>query len=210
MMNETVAEKPLRLWPGVAFALVGLGGCGVVHPARRRVLRRCSWRIGAALLIVLWWLLFSRARWYERVGAIVAIAAADAAQRYVVHPSIAGGAMGNLSYMLAIPTLCVALVGWAWASRRLRPGSRFAAALVAAALGCLPWMLRRTGGISGSGTSDFHWRWSLTPEERLLAHAADETPAAPRQPRRRPLRRSRNRQSRRRLRSPSPPRRRRS
>jgi outer membrane protein assembly factor BamB len=95
--------------------------------------------------------------------------------------------MGNLSYILAIPTLCIALVGWAWVSRRLRPGPRFAAAFFAAALGCLPWVLLRTGGISGSGTSDFHWRWSQTPEERLLAHAADETPvAAPAAPARAP------------------------
>jgi outer membrane protein assembly factor BamB len=86
--------------------------------------------------------------------------------------------MGFLSYALQFPTLCVALVGWAWISRRLQPGSRFAAAIVAAALGCVPWMLMRTGGISGNGTSDFHLRWSPTPEERLLAHAADETPAA--------------------------------
>jgi outer membrane protein assembly factor BamB len=177
MTNETVAKKPLRLWPGVAFAVVALAGVAL------SILRVGGFYgmfvgIGAALLIVLWWLLFSRARWYERAIAIVAIAAADAAQRYVVHASIAGGAMGNLSYILAIPTLCIALVGWAWASRRLRPGSQFAAAFFAAALGCLPWILLRTGGISGSGTSDFHWRWSLTPEERLLAHAADETPVA--------------------------------
>jgi outer membrane protein assembly factor BamB len=186
MTNETVAKKPLRLWPGVAFALVGLAGVAL------SVLRVGGFYgmfvgIGAALLIVLWWLLFSRARWYERAIAIVAIAAADAAQRYFVHASIAGGAMGNLSYILAIPTLCIALVGWAWVSRRLRPGPRFAAAFFAAALGCLPWVLLRTGGISGSGTSDFHWRWSLTPEERLLAHAADETPvAAPAAPARAP------------------------
>jgi outer membrane protein assembly factor BamB len=165
------------LWPGVAFALVALAGVALTMLRVGGFLGMGA-AVVAALLIVLWWLLFSRARWFERVGAIVAIAAADAAQRYVVDPSIAGGAMGYLSYALQLPMLCVALVGWAWISRRLQPGPRFAAAIVVAALGCLPWMLMRTGGISGDGTSDFHLRWSPTPEERLLAHAADENPIA--------------------------------
>ena len=112
--------------------------------------------MGGALLILLWWLLFSRARWYERVGAVVLIAVADVLQKYAVHPSIAGGGMGYFSYMLQIPTLCVALVGWAWVSRRLSPGPRAAAALAAAVLGCVPWALTRTGGVTGTGMADFH------------------------------------------------------
>jgi outer membrane protein assembly factor BamB len=37
--------------------------------------------------------------------------------------------------------------------------------------------LVRTGGMRGEGGSDLHWRWTETPEQRLLAHAGDE-PAA--------------------------------
>jgi outer membrane protein assembly factor BamB len=176
MMNETAAGKPLRLWPGAALAVVVVAG---IAPFMTQVLgfEAMFVAMGGALLILLWWLLFSRARWYERVGAVVLIAVADVAQKYAVHPSIAGGGMGYFSYMLQIPTLCVALVGWAWISRRLSPGPRAAAALAAAVLGCVPWALTRTGGVSGTGMADFHWRWSMTPEERLLAHAADEPPA---------------------------------
>jgi len=134
--------------------------------------------VGAALILV-WWLLLSRARWYERIGAIVVIAAATFAQKFVVHASIAGGAMGMLSYFVVIPTLCIALVGWAWASGRLAPSRRAAAALVAVVLGCLPWTVVRTGGIYGEGKSDFHWRWTATPEERLLAKADDAPVTAP-------------------------------
>ncbi len=50
-----------------------------------------------ALIVILWWLFFSRARWYERLGAVVLIVAAAFADEFVVHPSIAGGAMGYLS-----------------------------------------------------------------------------------------------------------------
>jgi hypothetical protein len=45
-------------------------------------------------------------------------------------------------------------------------------------LACGVFTLLRTGGMTGDGDSDFHWRWTQTPEERLLAQADDE-PAAP-------------------------------
>jgi outer membrane protein assembly factor BamB len=171
------ARKPLRLWPGIVLAAIVIAGTA---PFMTQLLgfEAMLVALGGSLLILLWWLLFSRARWYERIGAVVLIAVADVAQKYAVHPSVAGAGMGYMSYGLQIPTLCVALVGWAWVSRRLSPGPRAAAALAAAVLGCVPWMLTRTGGVSGTGMADFHWRWSATPEERLLARAADDTPAA--------------------------------
>jgi outer membrane protein assembly factor BamB len=173
--------KPLRLWPGVILAaLIVLGYVAIV--TRQYALYGMIGAVGCALLLLLWWLLFSRARWYERIGAIVVIAAAAFAQRYFVHPSIAGGAMYNLSYILAIPTLSAALVAWAWVSRRLSATGRIVAVLPAAVLGCLPYMIVRTGGIDGNGASDMHWRWSKTPEEQLLAQAPDEPFAAPAAP----------------------------
>jgi outer membrane protein assembly factor BamB len=174
----TSNDKSLRLWPGLvaapvaalalaAFMLRFYGGYGMFAA------------LGMALVMLIWWLTFSRARWYERIGAIVLIVAADFTQRYFVHPSIAGGAMGYLSYIVQLPTLCIALVGWAWVSRRLSPGPGFVAAFAAAVLGCVPWMLVRTGGIISSGRSDLHWRWSPTFEERLLAKGDDEPVAPP-------------------------------
>ncbi len=173
--------KPLRVWPGIVIAalIVAIGYVTPIVAPGQATLMFLAPVIGA-VLILLWWLLFSRARWYERIGAIVVIALAAFAQQYVVHPSIAGGAMGMLSYVLAVPTLCIALVGWAWASRALAPPGRAAAVVAAVVLGCLPWTLLRTGGIYGTGKSDFHWRWSQTPEEKLLAQADEaQAPQAP-------------------------------
>src|SRR5262245_61139548 len=171
-------SKPLRLWPGVLFAgLAVLGYLLVV--ARQYINYGILVGLVGGLLILLWWLFFSRARWYERIGAIVLIAGATYAQKYFVHPSIAGGAMGYMSYILAVPMLSTALVGWAAVGRRLSPSPAAAAVLGAAVLGCLPWMVLRTGGMSGTGMPDIQWRWSTTPEERLLAQASDEPVAAP-------------------------------
>jgi hypothetical protein len=179
MTDISTPQKPLRLWPGIAIAslIIAIGYVTPLVVPDQAMLMFLAPVVGAAL-ILLWWLLVSRARWYERVGAIAVIAAAGIGQRYLVHPSIAGGAMGMMSYVLAIPTLCIALVAWAWASRGLQPRARAVAVMAAVVAGCLPWMVMRTGGISGGGKSDLHWRWSPTPEERLLAQA-DDAPAKP-------------------------------
>jgi len=178
--NEPTPRKPLRLWPGVAAAaLLVLVGYVVPILAPRYGGLAMLWALGGALIVILWWLLLSRARWYERLGAVVLIIAAAFAEKYVVHASLAGGAMGYLSHILAIPTLSVALVAWAAASRRLAPVSRGGAAAFAVVLGCLPWILMRTDGINADGRSDFHWRWTMTPEDRLLAQAAEEPKPLP-------------------------------
>ena len=176
-MNPST-DRPLRLWPGVVLATAILV-CYLAVVTRQFALYGMLGGAGLALLLLLWWLIFSRARWYERVGAIVVIVAAGFAQRYLVDPSIAGGAMNNLSYILVVPTLSAALVVWAAVSRRLSATGRLGAVLPAVALGILPYTLVRTGGVSGSGASDMHWRWSLTPEQQLLAQAANEKVDAP-------------------------------
>jgi outer membrane protein assembly factor BamB len=179
--NDPIARRPLRLWPGAAAAML-LVVVGYLVPIAAPAYGGIGMMAAAlcALVIIVWWLLFSRARWYERLGGFVLIVAAAYAEKFVVHPSIAGGAMGNMAYVVAVPTLAVALVAWAAFSRRLGPAARGAAAIVAVVLGCVPWTLLRTGGMSADGRSDFHWRWTLTPEERLLAQAADEPiPSAP-------------------------------
>src|SRR6185503_18973090 len=140
-INESTPRKPLRLWPGVAAAvLLVLGGYLLPTVAPTYAGYGLMAAALCSVIIILWWLLFSRARWYERPAAILLmVLAAYLVHSYVVHPSIAGGGQGFLTYILVIPTLSVALVAWAAASRGLAPAARGAAAIVAIALGCLPW-----------------------------------------------------------------------
>src|SRR5262245_41159015 len=145
--------------------------------------------LGAALgtlAILAWWTFFSRAPWLERLGALAAGLVALVATRPLLDPSIAGGGMGALFYMLAVPVLCLALVAWAAACRGLADWPRRACLLATLALACGSFTLVRTAGITGEGGSELHWRWTETPEERLLAHSTgDATPgaaAAARQP----------------------------
>jgi hypothetical protein len=138
--------------------------------------------IGAVLcglLIVLWWLFFSRARWSDRLGAIVLMVVAVLLTARLVHVSIENGAMGMLAYFLSIPFLSLALVGSVAATRNLSTGARRLTMAAAILLSGLPLMLLRTGGMSGGGGADFHWRWTPTPEERLLAQGDDILAAPP-------------------------------
>jgi len=130
--------------------------------------------IFAGLAVVLWWLLLSRAPWLERVGILALIVVAVAATKRVVHESIAGGGMGMLLYIYAIPILSLALVTAAAIARRASDGRRRATLVAVILFACGLFTLVRTGGVTGEGDSDLHWRWSETPEERLLRLSTGE------------------------------------
>src|ERR1035441_9157115 len=174
-----IPRKPLRLWPGVVIAIL-LGLLRFVLPAVVPDMLMYSVLGGLVgwLLVPVWWLFLSRAPWSERLGAIALMIVALFATKRIIHESIAGGAMGFLFPFLAIPVLGLAFVGWAVATRRLPDGLRRAtmAATILAAVGSVA--LIRTGGFTASFQNDFHWRWTKTPEQRLLAQPGIE-PAAP-------------------------------
>ena len=181
LTDTAAAEKPLRLWPGVlAVVLQWLGWMVLPTLVPEGAL---YWILGGVfgggLAVVLWWLFFSRAPWFERVGALVLMPVALVATSRLVHPSIASGAMGMLLYLYSIPVLCLALVCWAAASRRLSRQLRRVSMVAAILLACGVFTLLRTGGMSGDGAADFHWRWTQTPEERLLALAGNEPSVPP-------------------------------
>ena len=131
-----------------------------------------------ALLIAVWWLFFSRAMWLERFAAIVLMVVAVIATKRIVHPSIAGGMMGMMLPVLSIPFLSLALVASAAVGRNLAKWPRRGLIAVAILLACGGFTLVRTGGITGDAAPDLHWRWTKTPEERLLAQAGDEPPTS--------------------------------
>jgi outer membrane protein assembly factor BamB len=179
MTNEYAnpSRKPLRLWPGVAAA------AGIV--LAKIVVRVYPSAFGAdmlaplagTLLIVVWWLLFSRAPWAERVGALlVAIAAAFAINPFL-HQSMPPGLVGMMFVLFAVPLPGPALVAWAAFSQRLSPKSRWASLAATMVLACGAWTLVRTEGITGTGAIQLSWRWTKSSEDKLLA--ADSTTAEP-------------------------------
>lgn len=173
-MNASPVPTPIRVWPGVAIVSIQWIARYVVPMFAPEALPFGAMAgIGAGVLIVVWWLLFSRAPWVERVGAVGVIAAAWLVTTPLLHVSVATGGQGFLFPMYAIPLLCLAFVAWAVMSRGLSVPARRASMVATLVVACLGWTLVRTGGITGDARSDFAFRWSATPEERLLAEASD-------------------------------------
>jgi hypothetical protein len=135
------------------------------------------------LLLVVWWVFFSRAVWVDRLGAIVLPVAALFAVVPFLDVSIARGAQGMLLVILATPVLSLAFVAWAFATRRLPAIPRRAWMVATFLLASGAWTLVRTEGITGDIRVQLRWRWTATPEQRLLATARSEArPPAPARP----------------------------
>ena len=172
--------RPLRLRPGVTLAIVLVIAryvVPVVAPDAEifamplAVLAMIS-GVLLAVAIVIWWLFFSRAPWPDRFAAVALMIVAFFVTRLLVHESIRGGHMGMMPVLYAVPVLGVALVVWAVLTHRMPDGMRRATMVAAIVLACVPFVLIRTGGVIGAA-SELHWRWTPTPEDRLLAEAQD-------------------------------------
>lgn len=182
MSEQSAPRKPLRVWPAVILVVVQwLAWLALPFFLPDYILQAMLITASCALGIVLWWLILSRAPWYERIGALVLIVLAVIATKRIVHVSIATGSMGFLLFVMAIPVMSLALVAAAVISRRLSAGPRRAVIAGTIVLACGLFTLLRTAGATGDFKNDFHWRWTKTPEERLLAQG-DETLATPSAP----------------------------
>ena len=166
-MNET------RLWPGVvAAALQCLLWLGVAIFAPYDTIYALIGGLLCGLAVLVWWIFFSRAPRLDRWGAPMLILAALLATIPFLDKSIAAAGQGRLFPIYAFPSLSLALVAGALAGRRV---ALVAAILLASAM----WTLVRSDGIMSGGGIQFAWRWTPTPEERLLARTAVEPPPPP-------------------------------
>ena len=163
------ARPALRLWPGAAIvaALWALRIWAQAGEASRTkfFIGYMIAPLAATAGLLLWWLLFSRVRWSDRAlvaGVFAALAGAAVA--------ICGQDFPLMALILyALPIVASAWVGWlivspwmAWPLRRwLLVGSL--------TLAFSTFTLLRVDGMDGAFRGTFNWRWTPTPEERLLA-----------------------------------------
>jgi outer membrane protein assembly factor BamB len=172
------SRKQLRLWPGVVAAVLLVLVRLIPSLVDELMPIGMMGAVVGGLVIFVWWLFFSRALWSERLAVLLLILVALFVTSRLVHESIAGGAMGFLFYVWAIPTLGVALVASVAVSRHRSAGFRRASIAAAIVLACGLWTLIRTEGVTSDLVgSDFRWRWTPTPEQRLLARPVDNLPA---------------------------------
>src|SRR5262249_41449266 len=147
--DELAPKSPLRLLPGVvAVALQWLVWFVLPLVVRDTMLYSVIGGVVGGLVVLVWWLFFSRAPWAEGVGAIVLMVVALFATKWIVHESIANAGRGKLLPIFGIPVLSLALVSWAAATRRLSIGLRRSSMVGAILLACGVFTLVRTGGMT--------------------------------------------------------------
>ena len=173
-LDHSSPRRPLRLWPGV-LALVLQWSAMVAVPmvAPEHAGAALIAGVAGAVVIVIWWLFFSRAPWADRFGAIFLIVAAVTVSSRLVHESVANGMMGFMLYLFAAPLVSLALVVWAATSRGLSSGARRLSMVAGILLACGALTLVRTNGVTGDAASDLEWRWTPTAEQRLLAETRE-------------------------------------
>ena len=157
-MTEITAtsQRSLRLRPAVVIAvvqaLVMLLAPIVVSDSG--VIFGMLGGVAGAALILLWWLVFSRAAWVERIGVVVLMVVTVLATRAIAHISIVGAGQGMLMYILPAPYLALGLVAAVAVSHHRGDWVRRASLVVAIFLACAPFALIRTAGIGGGTMGD--------------------------------------------------------
>jgi len=172
------SSKPVRVWPGVAVVALQWAlwlVLPLVAPEHGGTAIFAGLALG--LVILVWWLFFSRAPWFDRIGAIVLMVIGISVTRGLVHESIAGGMMGFLLILYAVPAMSLALVAAVVAGRGRSGAVRRGFIVASVLLACLAFTLLRTDGMTGDADSQLAWRWTPSPEERLLSQGGNEAAA---------------------------------
>ncbi len=177
MSNSADKWRPLRVWP-VAILLPGMV-LARYTPSLIDDGPAMMWAVSAfgpmllSILLLLWWLIASRARGYERVLGVVGLSLAFAASLAGLHPTMRGPAVPV--YMIPVG---MALFGiGAIVCCRMLSTTRTYCALILAAIGFASATLLRCDGAWGNFAMGLDWRWRATSDE-MLAQRQDTQPAA--------------------------------
>lgn len=175
--------RKLRVWP-VLVLLVGLWATKLV-PGLYAEMSMPVMMLGFAgpslftLLILLWWLLLSRASWQERIAGTMGLILLMIAANILADASMQGFGIWIYAMPWAITVFALVLVALARLDSRWRTWLALAATMLCFGY----WDLVRTDEIWGNFQTARSWRWEPTAEEefleRLAARPSDGLPAEP-------------------------------
>ncbi|MCC9604406.1 PQQ-like beta-propeller repeat protein [Blastopirellula sp. JC732] len=175
--EPTSRLKPLRIWPPILL-LIGMAVLRYL-PLMLEDGPPMLWMSAAfgpalcSIAILLWWLIASRAAWYERLTGFVVLIAALVITVATVDKSMIGP--GTLTV-----TLPMGFAGFALATivcAQLLSFRRTVIALLVAIAGFGYSTLLRSAGMWGDFGMTLSWRWTPTNEEKLLAQPGAAAPA---------------------------------
>lgn len=168
--------KPIRLLPGIIIVILQWlirFGLPIIIPGSE-VYGIFGGLLGG-LAIIVWWVFFSRALLFDRIGAIIMMVVTLYLTSLVIDKSIATGGQGMMFIIFSVPVLSLAFVLWAVASQHVTLRYRRLSMVITIVIASFGWTLLRTDGITGDFKLDLAWRWSKTAEERLIEQSFVET-----------------------------------
>jgi len=161
----------LRLWPAVvlvALQWLAAFGAGMIAPGTPlQFFGMLGGPTIGLLLLLLWWLFFSRGGWRDRLIGLALVIATLVATYTLVHPTVPPALT-----VVGIPVFSLAIVAWLLLARSQQPRTRRLGAVAVTLVALLGWTLVRSNGVDGALNTDYAWRWSATTEERFLASEA--------------------------------------
>lgn len=129
------------------------------------------WMVGAfvpgllSILILLWWLTLSRARWSERLVGLLSAIAAIAAAAFLVDPTMQGPPI----IVLTLPTTVAAFAVTLIVTSSLLSFRRTFLAIACSFLVAGFSTLLKNDGATGDFSFGFSWRWRPTSEDVFLS-----------------------------------------
>lgn len=162
------AWRPLRAW--IPWILLPLMPAVRFVPGMVQDAPSYMWMASAfgpfliGLLVMLWWLLLSRGRWFERLLGVAGISGAVAIEQTVCDESMCGPMPIVMTIPMAIAGFAIGCIVF---GRRLSIDRTW----IAIGLGAMAAMfstLIRTDGARGDFSFGFDWRWNPTAEQRAM------------------------------------------
>ncbi len=177
-----IADRRPRLWPGVAIVLLywaALKVPGWVMPGTMAQFMISGFgTMALAVVFVVWWLFFSRVTWAERFAGLLIVGAIGTGAWYCYHPSVRGLKPQDTTIILTFNILPIVLTGWIlWLliARSMRRPARLAGLAVVMLLAFGIFTTLRIGGVTGTFSPEYSFRWQTTAEDRRVAeHAAEK------------------------------------
>lgn len=124
--------------------------------------------LGLGLIIIVWWLFFSRLEMLLRWLGLLFIVSGIIIFYNLSDASIQTGLSGIMFFVYTIPVLTMAIVAWAFLSKKLTRNFQIITLLLTVVFASGIWTLLKSSGINGNASAIFNWRWAKSTEERLL------------------------------------------
>lgn len=167
--------KPLRIW--VPLLLVAVTAVLWLIP-RLIADAGVGWQIvsvvspaACGILIMLWWLLLSRATWQERIVGLLGVGVAFALTLQLLDKSMSPAGVLILTIPLGTAGFAIGAILFS----NVLSFKRTVVAILLAVCGFGFSALLRSGGMWGEfGALDLHWRWNPSHEEQMLARRQDQ------------------------------------